>query len=243
MENTPYIIACEVFRPELEHLTKNAKCVPVVTYLKQGLHDTPDLLRKELQENINAIEEEYAPSKIFLAYGFCGRGLYGITSKKACLIIPKVHDCIPVLLGDGPDKELRPEEYSKTYWLSAGWIKYCQLDHIIDREKRFTNYVEQYGEDSADYLMEVELSWQNNYKECCLIKWDSLYTDQLVENALFIAKDMKLPYIEREASSWYLQELVDGGNNETHFFHLTPGTTLDLNEHGILDTCTITSLG
>ncbi|MFQ6994703.1 hypothetical protein [Bilophila wadsworthia] len=35
-----HLIACEVFRPELERLTRAMRNAPEVTYLEQGLHDT-----------------------------------------------------------------------------------------------------------------------------------------------------------------------------------------------------------
>lgn len=44
-----HLIACEVFRPELERLTRAMRNAPEVTYLEQGLHDTPDELRRRVQ--------------------------------------------------------------------------------------------------------------------------------------------------------------------------------------------------
>ncbi len=234
-----YLIACEVFRPELEHLYQKMDVPIEFIYLHQGLHDTPDDLRNELQKAIDSIEEEYSPTEILLAYGFCGRGLYGIKTNKAKLILPKVHDCIPVLLGDGPDKEIRPVEYAQTYWLSAGWLKYSQVEHIKLRAERYQEYIELYGQDSADYLMEVELSWKQNYQELTLIYWDGLYDNSLQENAKIVKEDMKLPYKERKGSSWYLQELLDGGQDTNKFFHITPGNTLEINASGLIDIISI----
>ncbi len=231
-----YIIACEVFRPELEHLTKNGQHEVHITYLKQGLHDTPDKLRETLQEHIDNLEAEHDLDFIGLAYGFCGRGLYGITSKKATLIVPRVHDCIPVLLGTGPeDTTVRAEEFGKTYWLSAGWIKYSQLDHITEREKRYQQYIEDYGQDSADYLMEVEHSWRLNYTNACLILWDGLESEQLNNEALYVAQDMTLPLTTYKGKTWYLEELIAGGTNEKNFFHILPNHTLNITGLGTLD--------
>ncbi len=233
------MIACEALRPELDLLNEGFEPRVKILYLKQGLHDFPDQLREEVQSLIDQIEDEYSPETILMAYGFCGRGLYGLKAKKAILVIPKVHDCIPLLLGDGPDKDIRAEEYSKTYWLSAGWLKYSQVEHITKREERYQEYVALYGKDSADYLLEVELSWRNNYEEVTLIYWDELYDEQLLKDADYVAKDMQLPYKKRRGTSWYLKELMEGGQDMKKFFHIAPNYVLEINAHGLLE---ITSL-
>jgi hypothetical protein len=44
------------------------------TFLPQGLHDTPDLLRKELQQSIDSVGEDY--DAILLGYGLWGNYFY-----------------------------------------------------------------------------------------------------------------------------------------------------------------------
>ncbi len=234
IKRTYIIIACEVFRPELELLSQKMQNPPLIKFLKQGLHDTPDNLRKEVQALIDEVERTSAPANIVLAYGLCGRGISGVSTKKALLIIPKVHDCIPLLLGCGIDKEVRPEAFSKTYWLSAGWIKYSALDFIIEKEARYKKYIEDYGQDSADYLMETEQGWKSNYTTVSMIKWKELHTEQLVKEAMYIADDMKLPYNEVEANTCFVQELLEGGQNQEHFFHIKSGKTIDINKDGFI---------
>lgn len=227
------IIACEVFRRELEHLSQKMQNPPQIKFMKQGLHETPDILRKEVQKLVDEIENELAPESISLAYGFCGKGLSGVRTKKATLILPKVHDCIPLLQGTGPEKGLRPEKFLNTYWGSDGWVKYSQLAFIKEREARYKKYVEEYGQDSADYLLEAEESWKAHYTDYVMIKWDETFSDELDKNGRYIAKDMKLPYSVMEASSWYLQEILDGGHNQDNFFHIKPDETMDLNADGV----------
>ena len=223
-----------MFQPELEHLNRNNPKAFEFIFLRQGLHDTPDLLRTELQKVIDKVELEQAPDEILLGYGFCGRGLYGVTSKKATLILPKVHDCIPLLLGDGPDIKTRPPEYAKTYWLSPGWIESSLKYYIAERDGRYQGYIESYGQDSADYLMDLEKSWLDNYNSTCFTYWDELYSEDLLKKAHFISEDMNLPCEERKGSPWYMQEFLDGGVDQEKFLHLKPGMTLDLNADGAL---------
>ncbi len=112
-----HLIACEVFRPELERLTRAMRNAPEVTYLEQGLHDTPDELRRRVQQAVDALEAK-GETVIFLAYGLCGRGLTGVTGHTATLILPRVHDCIPVLLGATQEQANESSLGGGTYWLS-----------------------------------------------------------------------------------------------------------------------------
>ena len=229
---TPIMIACEVFRPELEYLTKSMSEPPVIIYLEQGLHDTPDELKRLVQNTVDEVERDYNPTEILMAYGFCGRGLHGVTGKTARLIIPRVHDCIPVIRGTGPDTEVRDFEYACTFWASAGWLKYCMIPFFDKREERYQDYLTRFDEDAADYLMELEDSRLNSYTSVCLIKWDGLDTDNVKSGALQFAAQHKLTYKECSGNSGYLQALLDGGTDPELFFHVLPGMFLDINFEG-----------
>ncbi len=229
-----FIIACDVFRNELEYLCKKNSYAPTIIYLEQGLHELPATIVEGVQKEIDKLEEEHAPERIFLAYGLCGRGLSGVHSKKALLIVPKVHDCVPLLLGTGPDNDIRPRENAETYWLSAGWSSYSCNFHIKEREERYKKYVEDYGQDSADYLMEVEYAWKTQYKAVCFIRWEAIINDEIIKNSKAVVADMGLPYTETQGSSDYLEEFLRGGGNKNNFFHIEPYFTLDLDTEGKL---------
>ncbi len=115
------ILACSVFYEEIEQLTSQDDEV-IVKLMPQGLHDLPDEMRmqEKIQTGIDELEAEYDLEYIFMAYGFCSGGVEGLTTKQAELVIPKFHDCIPLLLGDkNAGGKL---ENTGTYFLSRGWI-------------------------------------------------------------------------------------------------------------------------
>ncbi len=115
------ILACSVFYKEIKSLVEEKEDV-FVKLMPQGLHDLPDEMRmqKKLQTAIDELEAEYDLEYIFMAYGFCSGGVEGLTTSKAELVIPKFHDCIPLLLGD---KDAGGNlENTGVYYLSRGWI-------------------------------------------------------------------------------------------------------------------------
>lgn len=113
------VLACRVFQPELTMLGLRE---PQTFYLDQGLHSRPKVLRDNVAQAIENIEQDREVEQIILAYGYCGGGLEGIASKRASLVLPLMHDCIPLLKG-GPLDE--PEgRMQQSFYLSAGWVEY-----------------------------------------------------------------------------------------------------------------------
>ena len=92
-----YIISCDVLSKELRHFVNRSQNRFEFQFLEQGLHNTPDNLRKSLQKAIDEVEGDY--SAILIGYGLCSNGLVGITARNTKLAIIRGHDCITFLLG------------------------------------------------------------------------------------------------------------------------------------------------
>ena len=56
------LIGCMVMNREISHLAAESPHVVRTWWLRQGLHDTPDLLRTELQRTLDGIEQAFTPS-------------------------------------------------------------------------------------------------------------------------------------------------------------------------------------
>lgn len=113
------VVACKVLYKEIFNLIDDGFDVE---FLPQGLHNLPNSedMRDEIQKIIDELEAKKNYDYIILGYGLCSGGVEGLKAKKASLVIPKVHDCIPMFLGG---REIKDElEKGGTYYLSRGWI-------------------------------------------------------------------------------------------------------------------------
>ncbi|MBI4773439.1 MAG: DUF1638 domain-containing protein [Deltaproteobacteria bacterium] len=114
-----HVIACGVMREELS-------CLPVhgvtFTFLEQGLHLTPTRMRGPIQEAIDSISGKNI-RRIVLCYGLCSNGVVGVRALEQPLIMPKIHDCIPMLLGSEGVWRKEQDREPGTYFLSTGFIK------------------------------------------------------------------------------------------------------------------------
>lgn len=127
------VLACRVFEPELCALGLDPERV---VYLDQGLHRHPDLLRETLAQSLRDLEQDSDLQRVVLAYGYCGGGLEGLASQRSELVLPLVHDCIPLLLGQSMSAPC--VGCSGTFYLSPGWIEYGKTpytEYFVTKEK------------------------------------------------------------------------------------------------------------
>jgi len=132
------IVACEIFRKEIEKLTEGDPDIAHREYLEFALHLNSAKLKSKVSETVNALKGKV--DAVFLGYGIC-QSLTGITSQ---LEVPtamlQADDCIGAFL--------TPSEYERekrvcagTWFLSPGWaelgwdgvVKELRLD--LDRLK------------------------------------------------------------------------------------------------------------
>lgn len=170
------LIGCLVMNREICRLIAESPNPVRAFWLRQGLHDTPDLLRSEVQKRIDQIEEEntllreeFRFEAIVLAYGLCSNGTLGLISRSLPLIIPRCDDCISLLLGSADRYRACFQEMPGTYWYSRGWVEQA----FTPSKERYAalreEYVQDFGEDNADYLMECSNGWMERYSRCAYI--------------------------------------------------------------------------
>lgn len=238
------VVSCEVFRHEIELITSEMENPPPVYFMEMGLHERPDKLRETIQDFISKQEAKRQDDfTILLAYGLCGQGLSEIHCTKATLVLPKIHDCIPLLLGIKQDDACEVSLNGQTYWQSPGWVSYAHSEFLRNKEAKFNEYVEKYGEDNANYLMQEQLGWLQNYQTVRLIRWPQITQMEVrakkssgffEDEARCFAGEAELPYSDCAGSDNYLRALLEGGEDADLFLHIKPGSTAQLNADGAI---------
>ncbi len=181
------VIACKVFEREFAMFVARSPHFIDTTFLRQGLHNEPAKLQAVLQAEIDRIDsgddlhtcEENETlgnfDAILIGYGLCSNGVVNVSSKKHRLVIPKAHDCLTMFLGS---KEAYREYFDKMsggiYWYTPGWIENTIMPGHDRYQLLYKQYAEKYGEDNAEYLMEMEQGWLKEYKVCAYVDWNCL---------------------------------------------------------------------
>jgi hypothetical protein len=166
------------------------------------------------------------PDAIILGYGLCSNGIAGVTSKKIPLVAPRTDDCIAVFMGS-QERYLRLfNEYNGTYWLNNGWIEASGVHTKQQYEARKQQYLELYGEENADFLIEQDLLWMEKYHYSGFITSDVYNSKEYAQTARDAAESNGWQYIEIEGDSSYIKKMMAGNWDENEFLVCPPGYTI-----------------
>ena len=217
-----HLISCQVFYRELSALCAVSPNTTTVSWLPQGLHDTPDLLRKSVAEEIQRAEAQAQkerhkrPDYIVTGYGLCSNGTVGLQSGEIPLVIPRTDDCIGVFLGSQQRYLSLFKQFPGTYWLNNGWLESAFLPTAENYNRLREFYLEEYGEENADFLMENAVAWIQNYQN-----------PAYEEAARQMARQNGWSFRRLEGDNTLLQRMVNGPFDEESFLVCPPHSRVE----------------
>jgi Protein of unknown function (DUF1638) len=168
-------ISCEVLARPLYLVAARSPHIIDIELVQKGLHNTPVSLRQRLQV---AVDRATGYDAILLGYGLCGQATAGLTARDAPLVLPRAHDCITLFLGSRERYMQQFNDYPGTYWYAQDYIERedgsgaalsMGSGSDTDLQAVYDEYVQKYGKDNADYLMEVMGAWQQHYRRAAYI--------------------------------------------------------------------------
>lgn len=235
------LIACKALYREFSLLTAHCGSFIDVTYLRQGFHDTPKLLKEALQREIDGIDSgqdvhSYNPrfgrdfDAILLGYGLCSNGVAGLSSKKYTLVVPRTDDCIALLLGSYKKYREYFDSYCGTYWYTPSWIENAYTPSEEMERALLAEYTEKYGEENAEYLIENELMLAS-YNRAAYISWNELPFPEHEEYARRAAEYHGWDFDNVKGEAGLLEDLINGRWDE-RFLVVPPGKTVEADYEG-----------
>lgn len=216
------IISCHVLWRELSYFASLSGNIFNIVFLRQGLHCTPDLLRKELQESIDKVDGE-GYDAILVGYGLCSNGVSGIKAGKTRLVLMKGHDCITFLLGSKEKYKQYFDNHPGTYWYSPGWIDTGTQPGKDRYEAVYKEYLERYGEDNAEYLMEMDQGWYREYSNAAYVDLGFMDSAEYRKYTKECAEWLKWNYDEIQGDSSLIKKFLDGDWDSEAFLVAEPG--------------------
>jgi hypothetical protein len=229
-----YAIACDVVARPVYLCAAHSPHVVDIRLFERGLHNDPRDLRSRLQE---AIDQAPAVAEaIVLGYGLCGGATAGIEARDRPVILPRAHDCITLFLG-ARERYQAEMEKPATYWYVADQLERNDgyqagvgglavgSDTDAQVEQVRADYVAKYGEDNADYLMEVLGGWRAHYGRAAFISMGVADEADSVASAHDEAIRRGWAFERMEGSLVLLRRLLYGDWNEDMLI-LQPGERL-----------------
>ena len=207
------VIACKTIEDELNWAMERTGSAYPIFWLEQGLHNVPQKLCDAVQAALDAAGAERA----LLAMGFCGNSLRGVRVSAGELIVPRVDDCISLLLGS-VKRRLEISREHAAYFFTEGWLRgerniWVEHQHMLDT----------YGE---ELTAELEKSMFGHYRTLGLLDCGIKPVEPLVEGTKMIADGLHLTQQVIPASVRYLEDLLTGPWPAERFLTVRGGATI-----------------
>lgn len=191
-------------------------CSYETRWIESGLHNFPKRLNSALQQELDAVAAE----RVLLCFGTCGNSMVGLETRDYELVIPRVDDCISLLIGSVAER-MKINAAHASYFLTAGWLRgerniYVEYEYSIKK----------YGEELGKSIMETMLA---NYKYLSLLDTGSYDIAPARAESERIAKELGLGLRVVPASVSYISELLTGPHTNERFLVFPPNTRIEDN--------------
>ena len=207
------IVSCKTLETELTAAIARTGVDYPVEWLESGLHNLPKKLNAKLSEVLSGLDAD----RVLLGMGYCGNSIAGLTTGDFELIVPRVDDCITLLLGSSARRAEIARELS-AYFLTEGWMR---GERNLWVEYQYS--IEKYGEEMAQELAEMMYA---HYRTLALLDTGLEDINALLDKTKIIADTLHLEQKVLPASVHFLEELLTGPWEDGHYLIVPPHTTI-----------------
>ena len=209
------VVACETLRDELLYAMQLTQTDYEIFWIPSGLHNTPSKLTDKLQE---ALENLTGFDRVLLCFGTCGNSVLGLRLGAYETILPRVDDCITLLLGSF-SRRIEINEEHAAYYLTEGWLRgernlWIEYQYCVDT----------YGIDVAE---DISKELFGHYRSLALLDTGINRVDELVEATRTMAETLKLEQIVVSATTAYIVELLTGPWPQERFIVKAPHSVIE----------------
>ena len=150
------LLACPAVTGELaDGATDGVDC----RELEAQLHISPERLKTALAAAV--AEADVPGATIVLGYGLCSNSVLGLKTEHATLVVPRVDDCIAMLLGSNEAFSAESEKERGSYFVARAYLEEC--DTIMSEHEKM---VEKRGRERAEQMMRLLLK---HYRRIVLV--------------------------------------------------------------------------
>jgi len=226
-----YALFCEVLARQAYYAAAFSPHVVDIELIDKGLHNEPARLRAHLQGRLDTLDEG-GYDALLIGFGLCSNSTVGLCTRRTPLVIPRAHDCITLFLGS---KERYGEQFRGnpgTYWYAPDYIErggtgggqaalgVSEGENIADV---YQEYVAKYGQENADYLMEVMGAWQQHYNRAAYIEPAEMAMPDYRPSVRETAARRGWQFEELAGSLIIVRDLIDGRWAAERYQIIQPG--------------------
>lgn len=197
LENT-VILACATIQDELDLVCRELACPYPIVWVTENRHDVPECLRQVIQGHLDTLT---GFERVLMTFGVCGQATLGLRTKGFELILPRIDDCISLLLGSSRQKAVCQEEFPSLF-LTSGW-----LNSRWGMEQELGRLDKKYGEAKA---VRLQKQIYGKFSRLYLIDTGGYPIDAIRERCDVISERLHLEQRTVPGDLWLLRKLLTG---------------------------------
>ena len=226
-------ICCDVFTRIACELVAKSPHIIDLDFVPMLNHNDPLKLKRIIMQKIDKSISDSGRiyDAVILGFGLCGNAVIGL-SCPVPMVIPRAHDCCTILMGS---KEKFISDFGSnlsTRWCSTGYYERAIAEgsgHISGQQlenhktsAEYLNYVEQYDEETADYLWET-LYPRIETNKSVYIKTNGFEYSNSFENYSTLMENQGVDLAVVDGDISLLRSLINGNWDDDNFLTIPPG--------------------
>jgi len=225
-------ITCEVLARTVYQQAALAPHVVDVELLEQALHDDRPASRlSRLQDQIDSTDASKYQA-IVLVYGLCNLALEGLQARDLPVAVPRAHDCITLYLGSRQRYDAEFSGTPGTFYYSDDYMerqaqvgtngRRLTMGVLTSTDQDYDYLVAKFGEDNAQYLMEVLGQWHSHYARAAYVETGLGKSGSFKEQAAEDARQYSWRFEELKGDPELVRKLL-AAEWDDDFLVLQPG--------------------
>ena len=210
------LIACPAVLGELEEGPQTGFTART---LDPQLHLSPERLKEGLRAAV--AERDKPGATIVLGYGLCSNAVLGLKTEHATMVVPRVDDCIAMMLGSNEAFAAESAKARGSYYVAKAYLDEC--DTIMSEHEKL---IEKRGAERAERMMRLLLE---HYTRIVLINTGRYDVEPYRARMEAFAETFDLTVEEVPGTTRILDALVEGGWGDD-FVVAPPGHELTLKD-------------
>ncbi len=206
------LICCEMLRDEMSLAYEQTGCNYPIVWIESRLHMHPEKMAERLQQEVDALVDT---QRVLFGMGFCGNALAGVRSGERELIVPRIDDCVSMLLGSHE----RRKGIHRTYFFTQGWLR-GKMNIIEEYEQTIQKHGEKRGKKVYEMMM-------GSYDAVGLLDTGAYDMGKASEQTKPFAQEMGIEHTILPASVSYLRQLLFGPWEQNKFMVVPPNTQIN----------------
>lgn len=192
----------------------NCCCDLELCVLQENNHDVPNLLRRNIQYELDAMENT---DRVLMAFATCGGSMVGLRTGEFELVIPRVDDCLSLLLGS---MERRKDVLEGGFgmFVTKSW-----MDHDQNIGVELERIRAKYPPARAEKVIEI---MYGNFDSLNVIDTGAYDVHTILPRSQIIAQQLGLKHRIVQGTLTYLEALLQGPWNSDQFIVIPPLSTV-----------------